>query len=246
MIRLKGSDTLGAKLIPQFAESYKADHPGVKFEIAAEGSTTAFTALLDGTADIGMSNRDIKPEEAKKLAEKGIEVESHIVAYDVLAIIVNSANPVTDLTRKQVEGLFAGDLANWKEAGGVDVAVRVFTRNTSSGTYKDFQVLAMNGRSYGSTAQRMAGSNPPQMEVMKEPGGIAYVGIAYSKASGVKVLRIEGKEPTAANLATYPYVRPCNLFIRKDAPAGVREFVQMAESAKGKEIARRVGFLTPP
>lgn len=171
VLRLKGSDTLGAKLVPQWAESHKADHPGTKFEIAAEGSSTAFPALLDGTADIGMSSRDIKPEEAKRFEEKGIAIERHIVAYDVLVIVVNASNPVTGLTRKQVEGLFTGDIANWKDIGGADMPVKVTTRNTSSGTYKDFQTLAMSGRPYGHTANRMAGSEHPTQIIAKEQGG---------------------------------------------------------------------------
>ena len=62
-ISIKGSDTLGAKLIPQLAEGFKAaGNTGVKFEIAAEGSTTAFPALANGTAQIGMSSRKVKDE----------------------------------------------------------------------------------------------------------------------------------------------------------------------------------------
>ncbi|BCU79243.1 phosphate ABC transporter substrate-binding protein [Luteolibacter sp. LG18] len=246
VLRLKGSDTLGAKLVPQWAESYKADHPGTKFEIAAEGSSTAFPALLDGTADIGMSSRDIKPEEAKRFEEKGIAIERHIVAYDVLVIVVNASNPVTGLTRKQVEGLFTGDIANWKDIGGADMPVKVTTRNTSSGTYKDFQTLAMSGRPYGHTANRMAGSEHPTQIIAKEQGGIACVGIAYAGASGIKALPIDGKQAVAADLATYPYVRPCYLFVRKDAPENIRAFVRFACSEKGKGIATRVGFLVKP
>ncbi|PYL95331.1 MAG: phosphate-binding protein, partial [Verrucomicrobia bacterium] len=60
---IKGSDTLGAKLVPQLAEEFKAQHPGTTFNIAAEGSTTGIAAIIDGTAQIGMASRPTKPEE---------------------------------------------------------------------------------------------------------------------------------------------------------------------------------------
>ena len=68
---IKGSDTLGAKLVPQLAEQFKAQHPGTTFDIAAEGSTTGIAAIIDGTAEIGMSSRRAKPSEVGAAAAKG-------------------------------------------------------------------------------------------------------------------------------------------------------------------------------
>src|SRR5437867_10359175 len=90
---IKGSDTLGAKLVPQLAEEFKAQHPGTTFNIAAEGSTTGIAALTDGTAQIGMSSRPAKPEEISAASAKGVTFKETIVAYDGIAVIVNSANP---------------------------------------------------------------------------------------------------------------------------------------------------------
>src|SRR5437899_12670498 len=69
---IKGSDTLGAKLVPQLAEQFKAQHPGTTFDIAAEGSTTGIAAIIDGTAQIGMSSRPTKPEEIAAAKAKGV------------------------------------------------------------------------------------------------------------------------------------------------------------------------------
>src|SRR2546428_6009900 len=79
---IKGSDTLGAKLVPQLAEQSKAQHPGTTFDIAAEGSTTGIAALTDGTAQIGMSSRRAKPAEVSAAAGKGVNMKPTIVAYD--------------------------------------------------------------------------------------------------------------------------------------------------------------------
>ena len=104
---IKGSDTLGAKLVPQLAEQFKSQHPGTEFNIAAEGSATGFAALIDNTAQIGMASRPAKPEEAAAIKAKGGELKETTVAFDGIAVIVNSANAVKALTRKQVEQIDA-------------------------------------------------------------------------------------------------------------------------------------------
>src|SRR3954465_3533759 len=89
---IKGSDTLGAKLVPQLAEQFKAQHPGTTFDVAAEGSTTGIAAIIDGTAQIGMSSRRAKPAEVAAASSKGVNMKPTIVAYDGIAVIVNAGN----------------------------------------------------------------------------------------------------------------------------------------------------------
>src|SRR5919109_4440755 len=84
-IVIKGSDTLGAKLVPQLAEQFKAQHSGTSFDIAAEGSATGIAAIIDGTAQIGMSSRRAKSSEVGAAAAKGKSMKPHVVAYDGMA-----------------------------------------------------------------------------------------------------------------------------------------------------------------
>src|SRR4026207_1879811 len=195
-IVIKGSDTLGAKLVPQLAEQFKAQHSGTAFNIAAEGSATGFAALIDKTAAIGMASRPAKPEEIANGKAKGIDLKETIVAYDGIAVIVNTANSIKDLTKKQVEQIFTGEITDWSAVGGKGGKISIYTRNTSSGTYSDFKELAMKKRAYAPSAQKMAGHEQIAAEVGKNPDGIGYVGLAYLKASGIKVVSIEGKTPT--------------------------------------------------
>src|SRR5205085_12609756 len=97
-IVIKGSDTLGAKLVPQLAEQVKAQHPGTAVDIAAEGSAAGFAALIDKTAAIGMASRRAKPEEIANGKTKGVEMKETIVAYDGIAVIANTANSIKGLT----------------------------------------------------------------------------------------------------------------------------------------------------
>jgi phosphate transport system substrate-binding protein len=242
---IKGSDTLGAKLVPQLAESFKAANPGTSFEIAAEGSTTGISALIDGTAQIGMSSRRAKPTEMSAASAKGVNMKPVIVAYDAMGIIVNSANPISGLTKKQVEGIFTGDITDWSAVGGTPGKISIYTRNTSSGTYSDWKEMAMKKRDYAKSSQKMAGHEQIAAEVGKNPHGIGYVGLAYMKAGGIKVLPTDGVMPTAATVRnkTFPYSRPTFYYTNGDATGEAKAFIDFTLSAKGGSIMTQVGFV---
>src|SRR5256885_15286934 len=154
---INGSGTLGEKLVPQRAEHFKAEHPGTTFDIAAEGSTTGIAAIIDGTAEIGMSSRRAKSSEVGAASAKGKNMKPTIVAHDGIAVIVNSANPVKSLTKKQVEQIFTGDVTDWSAVSGSAGKISAYTRNTSSGTYSEFKELAMKKRDYPPDSHKMAG-----------------------------------------------------------------------------------------
>ena len=242
---IKGSDTLGAKFIPQVAEAYKAKNPGATFEIAAEGSTTGITAIIDGTAQIGMSSRPAKPTEESAAQAKGVTLTSTIVAYDGIAVIVNAANPIKKVTKKQVEQIFTGDTTDFSAAGGKAGKISIYTRNTSSGTYSEFKELAMSKRDYAATSQKMAGNEQIAQEVAKNPMGIGYVGLAYSKTPGVKVLSIEGVALTDENVRnkSYPYSRPTFFYTNGAPKDDTKKFVDFTTGEEGQKIAKEVGFV---
>jgi phosphate transport system substrate-binding protein len=242
---IKGSDTLGAKLVPMVAEEYKAAHPEVSFEIAAEGSTTGLTAIIDGTADIGMSSRRAKTTELSGGQAKGKTLKPLIVCYDGLAVIVNENNPVADLTKRQIEQIFTGDLTDWSAVGGSAGTISIYTRNTSSGTYSDWKDLAMKKRDYATSSQKMAGNEQIAAEVAKNPNGIGYVGLAYTTAPGIKVVSVEGLKPNKEDVQnkSYPYARP-NFFYTNGEPSGeAARFIDFMLSEQGQAIVEKVGFV---
>jgi phosphate transport system substrate-binding protein len=245
---LKGSDTLGAKLVPQLAEQFKSQNPGTTVDIAAEGSTTGIAAIIDGTAQIGMSSRRAKPAEVGTASSKGINMKPTIVAYDGIAVIVNSANPVKALTKRQVEQIFTGEIADWSALGGSGGKISIYTRNTSSGTYSDFKELAMKKRDYAGGSQKMAGNEQIASEVGKNANGIGYVGLAYTKAGGVKVMPIDGVLPAVETVhaKTYPYARP-TFYYTNGEPTGIaKKFVDFTISPAGQRIVAQVGFVPIP
>src|SRR5438270_7212013 len=242
---IKGSDTLGAKLVPQLAEEFKAQHPGTTFNIAAEGSTTGIAAIIDGTAQIGMASRPTKPEEVAAAKAKGVNFKETIVAYDGIAVIVSSANPVKSLTKKQVEQIFTGDVADWSAVGGSGGKISVYTRNTSSGTYSEFKELAMKKRDYAPDSQKMAGNEQIAQEVGKKPNGASYVRLAYVKASGIKVVAIDGAMPSKESVLgkAYPYARPTFCYTNGEPTGLAKQFVDFTVSDAGQKIVEQVGFV---
>ncbi len=244
-IVIKGSDTLGAKLVPRWAEVYKSKNPGVTFEIAAEGSTTGVATIIDGTADIGMSSRRAKPTEIATAASKGVKMKPTIVCFDGMAVIVNKGNPLTDLTKQQVEQIFAGDISDWSAVGGSGGTISIYTRNTASGTYSDWKELAMSKRDYAPTSQKMAGNEQIAAEVGKNVNGIGYVGLAYITAPGIKLVKVDGALPSEATVIAkkWPYARP-NFFYTNGAAVGAaKAFIDYCHSAAGAQVVREIGFV---
>ena len=244
-IVIKGSDTLGAKLVPQLAEQFKAQHPGTSFDIAAEGSATGFAALIDKTAAIGMASRPAKPEEIANGKAKGVDLKETIVAYDGIAVIVNTANSIKGLTRKQVEQIFTGEITDWSAVGGSGGKISVYTRNTSSGTYAEFKELAMKKRDYAPDSQKLAGNEQIAQEVGKNPNGVGYVGLAYTKASGIRVVPIDGASPSKESVLakSYPYARPTFFYTNGEPTGVVKEFIDFTVGPEGQKIVEQVGFV---
>jgi len=242
---IKGSDTLGAKLVPMLAEEYKAAYPNVSFEIAAEGSTTGIAAITDGTADIGMASRRAKPTEISAAQAKGISMKPTIVCYDGIGVIVNANSPISGLSKRQVEQIFTGDITDWSAVGGAPGTISIYTRNTSSGTYSDFKALAMKKRDYAGSSQKMAGNEQIAAEVAKNPHGIGYVGLAYLAAPGIKALTIDGSRPNKESVLakSYPYARPTFYYTNGEPEGEAAKFVEFTLGDEGQKIVERVGFV---
>jgi phosphate transport system substrate-binding protein len=246
-IVIKGSDTLGAKMVPQLAEHYKKEHPDLQFEIAAEGSSTCFTNIAANTCDFGMASRSIKEEEKKNIQEKGIKLIEHVVAYDIIGIVVDEENPIDNLTRKQIKDIFTSKTTDWKDLGwDAGGTINVLTRNTSSGTYKTFQKLAMDKEPYGATTQKIAGNEAIQtLAALKTTNGISYCGLAYVNKDGLKALQIDGVDPAARNALSYPFSRNLYFYSTDKTSEAASAFIEWVKTSKdAARVIEKVGFVS--
>lgn len=246
-IAIKGSDTLGAKLVPQLKADYIKTNPGVDIEILAQGSSHAFTNLLAGTADIGMSSREVKQSEADQFDAAGKPLVEHVAAWDMIAVIVNENNPVKKLSLKQIEGIFTGTITDWSEVGGASGKISIYTRNTSSGTYKSFAELAMSKKDYAPQSQKMEGNQPICTEVGKNINGIGYVGLAYADGKDYKTVKVDGVAAKPSKVSNYPLARKLYYYTVGEPTGETAKFLTFATSStSANTIVEEIGFVPTP
>lgn len=245
--KIKGSDTilpLAQKEAEQFMKSNKAT-----VTVTGGGSGVGIAALLEGTTDIAMSSRKIKFDEKVKYQEAGKSVVEKIIAYDALAVIVNPSNPVTKLTRAQLEGIFTGKITNWKQVGGPDLKIIAYSRETSSGTYEFFKEHVLLNKNYVNSILSMPATGAIIQSISQTKGAIGYVGLAYLNKS-VKDIHVsfDGKnfvEATMENAIdkSYPIVRPLYFYYDKKSEAKNSPYINFILSEQGQKIVREVGYV---
>ncbi|WP_243347969.1 PstS family phosphate ABC transporter substrate-binding protein [Parabacteroides sp. FAFU027] len=245
--KLKGSDTV-LPLAQKEAEAFlKKTHKSVS--VVGGGSGVGIAALLDGTTDVAMASRKMKFDEKVKMQEAGSTAVEKVIAYDALAVIVNPSNPVSKLTRAQLEGIFTGKIKNWKEVGGPDMKIIPYSRESSSGTYEFFKEHILKNKNYANGIMSMPATGAIVQSVSQTKGAIGYVGLAYLEKD-VKALHVsfDGKnfvEPSMATAKnkTYPIIRPLFFYINKKKEAACKPFVDFVLSAQGQDIVEKVGYV---
>jgi len=248
-ITIKGSDTV-LPLSQKEAETFMKTNKSSSITVVGGGSGVGISALIDGTTDIGMSSRPIKMDERLKLQEAGRAYKEVKIAFDALAVIVNSSNKASKLTREQLEGIYTGKIKNWKEVGGDDMQIVVYARETSSGTYEFFKEHVMNRKNYASTCLNMPATGAIVQSVSQTKGAIGYVGVAYLDKSvkDVAVSYDKGKTYIEASVAnaknkTYPIVRPLFYYYPTAKEKMVKPFVDYVLSAEGQKVVEQVGYI---
>lgn len=247
--RVKGSDTC-LPLTQKEAEAFMKENPSAKITVTGGGSGVGISALLEGITDIAMSSRKIKFDEKVKLQEAGKAPQETIVAYDALSVIVNPDNPVQQLTREQLEGIFTGKITNWKEVGGPDMKIIAYSRETSSGTYEFFKESVLKNKNYMSSILSMPATGAIIQSVGQTKGAIGYVGLAYlnSQVKPLKVSYDAGKTFVAPSMEnaknkTYPVVRPLFYYVVKSESTAAKPFMDFIMSDKGQKIVQELGYI---
>jgi phosphate transport system substrate-binding protein len=245
-VTVKGSDTM-VLLGQRWAEEFMKKNPTTKVQVTGGGSGTGLAALINGTTDIAMSSRPMKDAEGEKLRTRfnttGNEVS---VAKDGVTLYVHEANPLSSLTQEQIRDIYLGDVTNWKQVGGPDAPIILYSRENSSGTYVFFKDNVLGGEDFAASAQTLPGTAAVVNAVAKEKNGIGYGGAAYAK--GIKELKIKkGSEeiaPSAENVKSgkYPLSRDLYFYLRNKPAGEVKAFIDFALSPEGQAIVTKVGY----
>lgn len=244
-IVIKGSDTIGAKLIPKLVERYSAERPKSKFSITAEGTSSCFQSLLSKECDIGMASRPPTNDERSKLAAKNIHLNERIIGYSMTAIIIHKDQPVSNITLENLEKIFTSEVTDWKVFGGSGKIV-AYRRNSSSENYKAFQKVAMSGKPYGKEVQPLLDGGHPHWAFEKHQDrlrAIAYIGLPLASGKEIKIVSVEGVYPSNQNTKKYPLTRALRLYFREDLPKEAQDFVDwICSSEEALAITEQVGF----
>jgi len=252
-ITAKGSDTL-VILAQKWAEVYMKTHPDVKIQVTGGGSGTGFAALQNQTTDLANASRPIKPKEKAECIKAFKKVPTEYkVALDGLSVYVNESNPVRELTMAQLDAIFTGKVTNWKDVGGADQAITLYSRENSSGTYEFFKEHVLDKKDFAATAQTLQGTAQVIQAVAKEPRGIGYGGAAY--AEGVRSIKVKadasspGVEPTEENIINhkYPIWRFLYIYVNPDLDKGeIGDYLKWIRSDQGQAIVKDIGYFAIP
>jgi phosphate transport system substrate-binding protein len=247
-ITIKGSDTM-VLLGQRWAEEYMKKNPQASIQVTGGGSGTGISALINGTTDICQASRDMKDKEKEKLRDRYNTTGTEIpVARDGLSVYLNASNPIDELSMEQLKLIFTGKVQNWKEVGGADAKIVVYSRENSSGTYVFFKEHVLRNADYTVRAQSMPGTAAVVNAVAKEKNGIGYGGAAYAK--GIKVIKVKkdakspGVGPDEANVknGTYPLSRPLFFYLRNKPSGELGAFVDWVLSPAGQGLVSKVGY----
>ena len=243
-LTLKGSDTM-VVLTQRLAEEFMKKNPAAKLQVTGGGSGSGIAALINGTTDIATSSRPMKDEEKGKLKAKPVEIP---VAKDGVTFFVNDKNPINSLTAEQLKSIYVGDVTNWKQLGGPDAPIVVYSRENTSGTYVFVKEHVLKNEDYLSAAQTLPGTAAVVNAVAKEKNGIGFGGIAYAK--GVKALKVKvGNDEIVGDEASiksgkYPLSRPLFFYLKDEPKGDVKTFVDYCLSGDGQKVVAEVGFFS--
>ncbi len=255
LIQNKGSDTM-VNVAQAWAEAYQQVEPAVTVAVSGGGSGTGIAALINGTADIANSSREIKPEEAELASKNGHAPVEHLVGYDALAVFLNANNPIDTLSLEQLATIYGngGTATHWTDLGVEvpgckDQEIVVVSRQNNSGTYEYFRETVLGKGDFRLGTRDMNGSKEVVDLVENTPCAIGYSGLAYA-TDHVKMACISAKtgetciapsEQTASD-HTYPIARSLLMYTSDEATGVLASYLGWIKGQAGQCIIMKQGY----
>ena len=247
-ISIKGSDTM-VIMNARLAEAFMNANPDTQIQVTGGGSGVGIAALINGTTDIAASSRPIKTSETDKLKQRFATTGFAVpIARDGLSIYLSEKNPVKELSLAQLRGIYTGAITNWKQVGGNDAPIILYSRENSSGTYTYFKDNVLLGKDFAPRAQTLQGTAAVVNAVSKDANGIGYGGAAYAKGIKFAAVKKDDKSPAilpsleTVRSGQYPISRYLYFYTRVKPSKEMKAFIDWATSPAGQEIVSKVGY----
>ena len=235
-----GGSTSVNPLMELLIAEYEKSHGNVKFTVSATGSGDGIKGAAAGTYEIGMSSRELTP------AEIGTGLEDLVIAIDGIAVILNKANPVANLTTDQIKDIYTGKITRWEQLGasasGKTGGIAVISREPGSGTRGAFEELLKFQDQLVKGAIEFDGTGAIKAEVSRNADAIGYISLG-SLDNTVKPLNVGGVVPSNANVVSgsYKIARPFILVTKKSTPlnAETKAFINWIMTSAGQSIVKK-------
>lgn len=281
ILRISGSNTLGAQALPAVVEAYleakqvnnvsivrldqhqssmvrgtAPDGQAVNVLIEAQGSSTGFSSLINGTADIAAASRPVTDDENARFANVNLtdSRHEHIVALDGIAIVVHQSNPISTLSVDQIGKIFSGEITRWSEISVDETGrqltglIQVYSRSDTSGTFDTFKSIVLNrGYQLASSVQRLESNNDVLELVNANPNAIGFTSVASAdRANRIKVSDGDSTAlaPEKMYIAAedYPLARRLYLYNLAQTNPHVAEFLAFVNSSAAQDVIEQTGF----
>jgi phosphate transport system substrate-binding protein len=251
-ISVKGSDTM-VILGQRWAEEYMTATPGVTVQVTGGGSGTGIAALINGSADICESSRQMKDKEkADLLAKRGQRAIETKVALDALAVYVSEKSPVHEIAIPALAKIYRGEITGWQDVGGPSHPIILYGRENNSGTYGYFKEHVLENKDFAASTQTLAGTSAVVNAIKGDEFGIGYGGIAY--LGGVRALKVKKDDASPAVMPTletaqsgqYPISRPLYFYTAGDPPPAMKKFIDWVTGPEGQKTISEVGYYPLP
>lgn len=253
LVTIKGSDTM-VHLVTAWAEDYMDAQPAADISVTGGGSGTGIAALLNGNTDICAASRDMTEEEKQLARQKNMAIKEYAVARDGIAVIVNPANPLNELTLQQLKDIYTGAITNWSQVGGGTGDILLLSRESSSGTFVFFQEHVLQKSDFAPAARLMPATSTIIQAVAGDALAIGYVGLGYAReaAGKVKVIAIKADQNAPAVLpseetvrsGSYSISRPLYFYVAEPVAQSTQAFIDFCLGQQGQKIVQEIGYVS--
>lgn len=219
-------------------------------------STThgSYTNLIDGNVDLIVASRNMSRDEKSYADEKGVQLLEHPIGRDAFVFIVNESNGVNNLSVRQVQGIYTGEIRNWKEVGGADAMINPYIRNANSGSQEKMETMVMAGLAMIDWPEmEVGGMAGPFYAIYSDENGIAYTPYYYFNIMArewtyARSLSVDGVAPSQSTINddTYPYVSEIYAAVRADVDrfSWAYKLFEFLTTEAGQAIVEESGYVS--